>query len=252
VSAGKVAGGKHIVLTVAGAGDGALPSTGMTAVALNLTATGGTGGGFVTAYPDGVGTPDSSNLDYGTNQTIAAAAIVPVGADGKIDLYVGGPASQAVDLVADVTGYYSPASTAAYVPIVPDRVVDTRNAGGPLADDATVTFDPANVGNAEAVLPGDVQDPYYSLPLDAAGFDFNLTVTRPTGAGLITAYPYESQSTPIPGVSNLNYGPGETIANFAQTTSGPAEFDGSVDISPNGANGTVQVIADLYGVYAQS
>ena len=252
VSAGKVAGGKHIVLTIAGADQGALPSSGVKAVSLNLTATGGTGGGYLTAYPDGGATPLASNLNFAPGQTIAAAAIVPVGSDGKIDLYVGGAASQAVDLIADVAGYYSASGTAAYVPIVPDRVIDTRRSGGPLSNNATVSFDPANFSSVLAVLPGNVQDFYFSLPRDAAAFDFNLTVTQPTSGGVVTAYPYESQSTPIPAVSNLNYEQGETIANFAQITSGPAEFDGSVNISPNRAAGTVQLIADLCGVYSTS
>jgi hypothetical protein len=156
-----------------------------------------------------------------------------------------------VDLIADVAGYYSPSSTAAFVPLVPDRVIDTRRSGGPLADNDTVTFDPANFGGLgmAAVLPGNVLEYYYVLPRNAAAFDFNLTVTQPTSAGVITAYPYESQSTPIPSVSNLNYAQGETIANFAQTTSGPPELDGSVNISPNRTAGTVQLIADLCGVY---
>jgi hypothetical protein len=254
VSAGKITGGKHVVLTIEGADQGALPSSGVKAVSLNLTATGGTGGGYVTAYPDGSATPLASNLNFAQGQTIAAAAIVPVGSDGKIDLYFGGAPTQAVDLVADVAGYYNPSSTAAFVPLVPDRVIDTRRSGGPLANNATVTFDPANVEGLGivAVLPGNVQEYYYALPRNAAAFDFNLTVTQPTSAGVITAYPYESQSTPIPSVSNLNYVQGETIANFAQTTSGPAELDGAVDISPNRTAGTVQLIADLFGVYTSS
>lgn len=251
VSAGKVAGGSHVVLTIAGADKGALPKAGLTAVSLNITVTDDpNGGSYVAAYPDGSATPLSSNLNFAQGQTIAAAAIVPVGSDGKIDLYVGGLPSQTVDLVADVSGYYSPSSTAAYVPIIPDRVIDTRNGGGPVGNNGTVTFDPANTGQVQAVLPGNVVNPYYVLPRDAKAFDFNLTVTQPTSGGVLTAYPYESQSTPIPVVSNLNYVRAQTVANFAQTTSGPAEFDGSVDISPNRTPGTVQLIADLCGLYS--
>jgi len=55
---------------------------GVTAVSLNLTLTNSSGSGNVTAYPDGTTAPTASNLNYGAGQTIANAAIVPVGKDG--------------------------------------------------------------------------------------------------------------------------------------------------------------------------
>jgi len=246
----KVSGGHAIQLAVAGANSG-LPASGITAVALNLTAVDGSGNGFVTAYPDGTSTPSTSNLNYGVGQTVASAAIVPVGADGKIDLYVGGAATQSVDLIADIQGYYSATSPAAYVPVDPQRVIDTRKSGGPLAqNDGTVAFDPLNDINASAVLPGGESSEFYTLPADAAAWDFNLTAVQGTAHGLITAYPVLSGDTPVPAVSNLNYGPAQTVANFAQVTGGPADpWQSSVDFSNNNAYGTVQLISDLYGFY---
>ena len=38
-----------------------------------------------------------------------------------------------------------------------------------------------------AVPPGNVLNANYALPRDAEAFDFNLTVPRPTGAGVVTA-----------------------------------------------------------------
>jgi len=250
---GAVQGGHHITLTVAGADGGALPASGITAVSLNLTAVDGTGNGFATAYPDGSTTPASSNLNYLAGQTVASTAIVPVGADGKIDLYVGGSTAQTVDLIADVQGYYSASGTAAYVPVDPVRAIDTRKSGGPLAqDDGTVTFDPLNLdsGMVSITLPNGTGVLEYNLPTDAAAWDFNLTAVQGTAHGLITAYPVLAASTPVPAVSNLNYGPGQTVANFAQVTGGTANpWQSSVSFTNSQAHGTVQLICDLYGFY---
>lgn len=250
-----VQGGHHITLTIAGADGGALPASGITAVSLNLTAVDGTGSGYVTAYPDAEGStpPASSNLNYLAGQVVASTAIVPVGTDGKIDLYVGGSTAQTVDLIADVQGYYSASGTAAYVPVDPVRAIDTRKSGGPLAqDDGTVTFDPLNLnsGTVSITLPNGTGVLDYNLPTDAAAWDFNLTAVQGTAHGLITAYPVLSASTPVPAVSNLNYGPGQTVANFAQVTGGTADpWQSSVSFTNSQAHGTVQLISDLYGFY---
>lgn len=76
------------------------------AVAINLTVTGPTGRGYITAYPSGTARPTSSNLNFLTGQTVAGLAIVPVGADGTVTLYNGSPGS--VQLVADLEGYVVP------------------------------------------------------------------------------------------------------------------------------------------------
>ena len=245
----KVAGSHVIKLTVAGADNGTLPATGVTAVALNLTAVDGNGNGFVTAYQDGLSTvPSTSNLNYGAGQTVASDAIVPVGSDGKIDLYVGGAGTQSVDLIADVQGYYSEAGQSAYVPLAPHRVIDTRTTAPLAQNDGTVDFDPI-LYSASAFLPG-VGAQGYTLPLDAAAWDFNLTAVQGTGNGLITAYPVLYGQVVVPGVSNLNYSADQTVANYAQATGGPADpWQSSVAFTNNNAHGTVQLIADLYGFY---
>lgn len=247
----KVAGSHAIQLTIAGADRGALPASGITAVALNLTAVDGNGNGFVTAYQDGLpAVPSTSNLNYAADQTVASEAIVPVGTDGKIDLYVGGATTQSVDLIADVQGYYSADGASAYVPLGPQRVIDTRKTGALAQDYGTVAFDPLNLGSDVAYTPLGLVEAY-ALPTDASAWDFNLTAVQGTGHGLITAYPVLYGQTPVPAVSNLNYAPGQTVANYAQVTGGPADpWQSSVDFTNSNAQGTVQLIADLYGFYS--
>ena len=84
------------------AGTDGVPAEGVTAADLNLTATHETSTGYITAYPDGGARPTASSVNFHAGQSAANAAVVPVGADGAIDLYNGGPTS--VDLVADLVG----------------------------------------------------------------------------------------------------------------------------------------------------
>ena len=72
------------------------------AVALNLTAT-EAATGFVTAWPDGLPRPLASNLNLnGPLDTRPNAAILPLGANGRIAHYTDAGAH----LLADTTGYY--------------------------------------------------------------------------------------------------------------------------------------------------
>ena len=95
--------GSAYVLQVTGRGG--VPSSGVSAVALNVTAVSteaGDYGGFVTVYPCG-SRPDASNLNFVSGQTLANSVIAPVSSDGKVCFYVYGRAH----LLADVSGYSS-------------------------------------------------------------------------------------------------------------------------------------------------
>jgi len=160
----------------------------------------------------------TSLLNFAAGQTVSNSVIVPVAADGKIDLAVSGVNSSVrADLIADVTGYLT----------------------GTTAS-----------GTASITLPNGTGVADYTLPTDAAAWDFNLTAVQGTANGLIAAYPVVSASTPVPAVSNLNYGLGQTVANFAQVTGGTADpWQSSVSFTNSRAHGTVQLICDLYGFY---
>ncbi len=96
-----VGAGDTISLQVSGI-DG-VPSSGVTAVVLNVTATDPTDSSFVTVYPDGITVPSTSNLNFTTGETIPNLVTVPVGADGDVDFY---NHTGSVNLVADLAGYY--------------------------------------------------------------------------------------------------------------------------------------------------
>jgi Bacterial Ig-like domain (group 3) len=73
--------GGTVILQVTGV-DG-VPASGVTAVVLNVTATGPTASSFVTVYPDGGTRPVASNLNFTRGQTIPNLVVVPVGATGR-------------------------------------------------------------------------------------------------------------------------------------------------------------------------
>lgn len=204
---------------------------GVTSVALNITATNPTDPSFVTVYPDGVIRPTSSTLNVVAHQTVANATIVPVGADGFVDLYnhVG-----SIDLIADVTGYFvrNPQASG-YTPMAPHRLLDTRVGTGAakakVAANGTVGLKVAGVGGVPAT--------------GVTAVAFNVTVVSPTAAsGFVTAFP---DGVARPDTSSLNFTRGQTIANMLIT---PVGADGKVNLF-NGSAGTTDLVADVAGYF---
>src|SRR4029079_4183100 len=74
-------------LTVPVTGRAGLPADGVAAVTLNVTATGPTDAGYLTAYPCGTAPPLASNVNYAPGQTVANAATVAVGAGGAVCVF---------------------------------------------------------------------------------------------------------------------------------------------------------------------
>ena len=92
-------------LTINVYGKGGLPSSGISAVALNVTVVdseAGNSGGYVTVYPCANGRPDSSNLNFITGQIIPNSVIAPVDTQGNVCFYVYGKAH----ILADINGYF--------------------------------------------------------------------------------------------------------------------------------------------------
>ncbi|HUN32907.1 MAG TPA: hypothetical protein VMU95_12920 [Trebonia sp.] len=224
-----VGAGKTIALQVAGQ-DG-VPAYGVTAVVLNLTATGPTASGWVVAYPDGKARPaQGSSVNFTKGETIPNLVTVPVGSDGKVDLY---NSAGSVNLVADLQGYYSATGTSQYAADGPVRVLDTRNDTGGFAS-------PVGAGQSIA-LQVTGQDGVPATGVTAVVL--NLTATGPTASSYVTAYP-DGTARPAQG-SNLNFTKGETIPNLVIVQVGS---DGKVDLYNNA--GTVNLVADLQGYYS--
>ncbi|MFF4293262.1 hypothetical protein ACFY0N_06335 [Streptomyces vinaceus] len=213
------------VVTLQVAGVKGIPTTGITAVVMNVTAVNPTEAGHVSVYPNGQAAPGVSNLNFTAGQIVPNLVTVPV-LNGKVDLRNN---SGSVDLIADITGYYA-ATGSAFSAAGPVRLLDTRDGTG---------------GRAGAVGPAGL------VSLQVAGVAgvpakgvtavvLNVTVTNPTEAGHLIVHPH---GVARPNVSNLNYTPGQTVANLVVVP----VVDGRVVFFNN--TGSVDVIADLNGYF---
>lgn len=112
------------VRTVAVAGHGGVPATGVGAVALNVTATEATGSTYLTVWPRGTTRPATSNLNLSAGMTAPNLVVVGLGEGGQVDVYND---SATVHLVVDVTAWF-PGSTpsGAIVPCPPSQPVDVK------------------------------------------------------------------------------------------------------------------------------
>ncbi len=226
----RVGGRQTVKLKVEGVGG--VPASGVTAVAMNVTEVNAAAAGFITAYPDGGQLPTASNINFTAGETIPNLVIVPV-TDGRVDLYNGsfGP----VDLLADITGYYSTNGSGSELTTVgPSRILDTRSGlGAPKArvgGRQTVKLKVEGVGGVPAS--------------GVTAVAMNVTEVNAAAAGFITAYPDGGQ---LPAVSNINFTAGETIPNLVIVP----VTDGRVDLY-NGSFGPVDLLADITGYYTAS
>nr|MDQ2958592.1 hypothetical protein [Actinomycetota bacterium] len=100
-------------INLAVTGHAGIPSTGVSAVAITITAINPTHDGYLTLYPDGSPRPTTSNLNYTAGQSIANLTIDKLGSNGTINIHNAPTAS--TNLIADITGYYLDGdSSAAY------------------------------------------------------------------------------------------------------------------------------------------
>ena len=190
-----------------------------TAVTLNVTSTGSVGAGYATVYPCGTPRPNASNLNFAPGQTVANAVTAKVGAGGAVCIYN----DAATHLIVDVNGYYSPAAN--FGSLDPARLLDTR--GSSIAGaGVTTSLVVANRGG---------------VPADARAVTLNVTSTGSVGAGYATVYPC---GTPRPNASNLNFAPGQTVANAVTAKVGAG---GAVCIYNDAAT---HLIVDVNGYYS--
>ncbi len=113
-------------------GNGGVPTSGVSAVVLNVTATGGSDETFLTVFPKGVTRPNASSLNVLRGQTVPNLVVAPVSADGSISIYnsVG-----SVNAIVDVTGWFGGTSFSA---LTPARILDTRTPSNRLGADAKI------------------------------------------------------------------------------------------------------------------
>ena len=202
-------------LQVAGQAD--LPTAGVSAVALNVTATETTAAGYVGVRSCSAPRAGTSNLNVAAGGTASNAVIAAVDSDGQVCL----SANTTTHLVIDVVGWFGPNSGASFDPIAPRRIVDTRTSHG-------------------AIPTGGILELAF---LAQSAVALNVTVPDPQTAGFLTIWPCDATR---PTTSSVNYRPGAVIANAVQSA---VATNGKLCIY---ASQSTQVVVDQTGVYTQA
>jgi len=183
-------------LTVAGVSG--VPSTGVAAVAMNVTVVDSEAtdvGGFVTVYPCGT-RPNSSNLNFVNGQTVPNAVVAPLSNTGKVCFYVYGKAH----LLADVSGYFTAGFSALSAPT---RLLDTRTAGTKVGktDGSGTAYELTVAGGNGLPAAGSLS----TVAMNVTVVDGKATDV----GGYVTVYPCGTR----PNSSNLNFVNGQTVPN---------------------------------------
>jgi uncharacterized delta-60 repeat protein len=221
--------GGSSILELNTSGVSGLPLYGIGSVILHVTATEPESDGYLSVYACGT-QPETSHLNFVTNQTISTSVTTEVSLAGKICIY----ASAATNIIVDVNGWSAP--NTGYVPIAPVRLFDTR----PLSPHGFINVDKKKYGES-AVLRVQVAG-VGSLPSSQFGsLNMSITVTEPTAEGYLTVYPCGTR----PLASSLNFTAGQTISSSVTT---PVSSSGEICIY---SSVPTNLIADAFGWFVQ-
>jgi len=206
-----------------------IPSTAV-AYSLNVTVVPSGALNYLTLWPTGEAQPNVSTLNS-DGRVKANAAITPAGTNGGVSVYV----SDATNVILDIDGYFVPAGTAnalAFYPVTPCRIVDTRQAVGPLGGPSLAAASSRNFPILSSAC---------NLPSTAQAYSLNVTALPSTTLDYLTSWPTGQAQ---PNVSTLNAPTGTIVANAAIV---PAGASGDVSIFVSDA---ANIILDVNGYFA--
>jgi uncharacterized protein YkwD len=214
-------------------GRGGIPTTDVAAVAMNVTVTQPSTGGYLTMFPAGTARPLAAHINFGPGETVSNLVVAKVGANGKVSAF--NPAGT-THVVIDVAGWYSGSSAGnagRFQPVTPARILDTRTGTG-----GGVRLGPGASVDLQVTGRGGVP----SSGVQAAAM--NVAVTGATAASFLTVYPTGEAR---PWTANMAFGAGGTVASRSMVKLGAG---GKVTIF-NGA-GSADVIVDVNGWYTDA
>ncbi len=234
-------------------GVGGVPSSGVSAVVLNVTVDQPTNASFLSVYPKpprindqcggaplvycdqasfGPGTvPNASNLNFVAGQTIPNLVVVRVGAGGKVRMRNN---TGSTHVIFDVVGWFDTGAGPAgdrFTGITPVRLMDTR-AGSTVGPYAT-PFGPGQ--ERDLLVTGG------AVPPDASAVVLNVTALNASAQSFLTVWP---DGVGRATVSNLNFGPGRVVPNLVMVKVGANQ---RIRLYNN--SGTADALVDIVGYY---
>ena len=183
-------------------GVGGVPSSGVGAVALNITGISPAGRAtYLSAYPAGTTWGGTSSVGVPVNGVAVSMVVVPVGSNGMVRIR---STAAPVDVAVDVVAYFATASTTGdgYTPVPEQRVLDTRET--------------TMMGSRERrviQIAG-----HYGVPVGATGVLVNVTSIGSARTGHLTVSPTLPSAVTT---ATVNYVRGEAKANRAITQLAP-------------------------------
>jgi uncharacterized protein YkwD len=230
LAAGGGAVGPGAVRDLVVTGRGGVPSTGVGAVVLNVTAVAPTSTSVVTVWPAGAARPNASSLNPVRGVTTPNLVVAQVGAGGSVSIHNG---AGSVHVVADVVGWFPAGGS--YTPLLPARLLDTRpgratvdgvaSGGGALGPGATANLTVTGRGGVPASGVGAVI--------------LNVTAVAPSTNTVDTVWP---AGWARPNASSLNPAHGVTRPNLVIVQVGAGG-----QVSLHNAAGSVHLVADVVG-----
>jgi len=205
-----------------------VPSSGVSAVIINLTAVGSVGRGNLRLSPAGRGRVATSNVNYLPGETVPNLVMCELGDGGKITVEA---SASACHVVGDVFGYVGSGGDR-LVAVPPSRLLDSRRGiGAPLrkvGPDHRVDLAVAGVGG---------------VPEGATGVVLNVTGVDAESKSHVRVWPAGGD---LPTTSNLNLVPGLTRANLVICGVG----DGGV-VSLWNPIADCDLVADVFGYFIE-
>ena len=187
---------------------------------------------LLTAYPTGESRGAVTTMVSLDGRIKSDPAIVPAGTNGAISIY----ASNTTNVVVDFSGFFASAAQGGlqFFPLPPCRLVDTRNANGPLGG-------PSLQGNQERDFPL-LQSPCIPQGITPAAYSLNFAAIPMNGTlNYLTAW---QTGEPLPLAFTLTDPTGAVLADMGIVAAGSS---GSIAVYPS--NNTNLVI-DINGFFA--
>ena len=200
-----------------------VPTSKVSAVALDVSAVAPSRAGHLTVFAAGRPRPVVRTAEFTAGRSMTGLVTVPV-VNGRVAVYNGSAGT--VDLTADVLGYDTTAPTTGTLltPVGPVRILKPARVGAGHA----LTLNVAGAGGVPAHGAGAVA--------------LNVTVAGPAKAGRLIAY---ADGTRRPGVTSLSFAAGQQVTELviARVT------NGKVDLY-NASAGSLSLTADAVGYYS--
>ncbi len=233
VSAGGGAVGAGSTIDVVVGGRGGVPTAGVSAVAINVTAVSPSADGYTSVFPTGEVLPNASNLNWTVGRNVPNAVTVKLGSGGKVSIF---NSDGQTNYLVDVVGWF--AVDAAFTPISPVRLVDTRVGGSTVDTLESNTSAMAAQQGSEFQITG-----RGGIPATGVGaVVVNVTAVGPTADGYTTVWP---TGEALPNASNINFVTGRTTPNLVL-----AKVGSGGRISIFNAGGGTNYLVDVVGWFA--